>query len=127
MWWQVQDLDRKVRRGRERLAQDLDASNLVPISTEKSDQLVNIEESIKKFLEEIETFGEEGKVDEAEALMKKVMSMCSVLILSLSHVSFHEDISSFQPDVRRLQPHKWFGASCEFQWTFYDTLITKIK
>jgi hypothetical protein len=102
MWWQVQDLDRKVRRGRERLAQDLDASNLVPISTEKSDQLVNIEESIKKFLEEIETFGEEGKVDEAEALMKKVMSMCSVLILSLSHISFHEDISSFQPDVRRL-------------------------
>ena len=69
---QIQDLDRKVRRGRERLAQDIDNSSLVPISTEKSDQLVNIEESIKKFLEEIETFGEEGKVDEAEALMKKV-------------------------------------------------------
>lgn len=61
-----------MRRGRDRLAQDIDTSSLIPISTEKSDQLVNIEESIKKFLEEIESFGEEGKVDEAEALMKKV-------------------------------------------------------
>jgi len=61
-----------VQRGRERLAQDVDTSSLIPISTEKSDQLVNIEESIKKILEDIEAFGEEGKVDEAEALMKKV-------------------------------------------------------
>jgi len=35
---------------------------------------VNIEESIKNFLEEIEIFGEEGKVDQAEALMKKVLT-----------------------------------------------------
>jgi len=61
-----------VRRGRERLAQDVDTSSLIPISPKKSDQLVNIEESMKKILEDIETFGEEGKVDEAEALMKKV-------------------------------------------------------
>ncbi|XP_073388022.1 uncharacterized protein [Physcomitrium patens] len=69
----VQDLDRKVRRGRERLAQDANTSTmLMPISTEKSDLLVNIEESIKKLLEKIEVFGEVGQVDEAEALMKKV-------------------------------------------------------
>ncbi|KAH8933623.1 hypothetical protein BDL97_18G039700 [Sphagnum fallax] len=68
----VQDLDRKVRRGRERLAQDVDLANVVPISTEKSDQLAAIEEKIKRLLEQSENLGEEGKVDEAQALMKKV-------------------------------------------------------
>lgn len=72
----MQDLDRKVRRGRERLAQDVDTAALVPISTEKADQLGILEERIKKLLEEIENLGEEGKVDEAEALMKQVSSCC---------------------------------------------------
>jgi GTPase Era involved in 16S rRNA processing len=70
----VQDLDRKVRRGRERLAQDVDLANVVPISTEKSDQLAAIEEKIKRLLEQSENLGEEGKVDEAQALMKKVIN-----------------------------------------------------
>ncbi len=70
----MQDLDRKVRRGRERLAQDVDLANVVPISTEKSDQLAAIEEKIKRLLEQSENLGEEGKVDEAQALMKKVIN-----------------------------------------------------
>lgn len=70
---QVQDLDRKVRRGRERLAQDVDLASLVPMSTEKAEQLATIEEKIKKLLEQSENLGEEGKVDEAQALMKKVI------------------------------------------------------
>ncbi len=70
----MQDLDRKVRRGRERLAQDVDLANVVPISTEKSDQLAAIEEKIKRLLEQSENLGEEGKVDEAQALMKKVLN-----------------------------------------------------
>ncbi len=83
--WQVQDLDRKVRRGRERLAQDVDLANVVPISTEKSDQLAAIEEKIKRLLEQSENLGEEGKVDEAQALMKKVINCwmylsCSFLV-----------------------------------------------
>ncbi|KAH9304415.1 hypothetical protein KI387_008819 [Taxus chinensis] len=68
----VQDLDRKVRRGRERLAQDVDISSMMPISTEKSEQLATIEEKIRKLLEQVENLGEEGKVDEAQALMRKV-------------------------------------------------------
>lgn len=68
----VQDLDRKVRRGRERLAQDVDISSMMSISTEKSDQLATIEEKIRKLLEQVERLGEEGKVDEAQALMRKV-------------------------------------------------------
>eukprot|EP00249_Psilotum_nudum_P014646 c24937_g1_i2 orf=601-1671(+) len=68
----VQDLDRKVRRGRERIAQDVDLASLVPLPTEKAEQLATIEEKIRKLLEQSESLGEEGKVDEAQALMKKV-------------------------------------------------------
>ena len=65
----MQDLDRKLRRGRERIAHDQDAP---PISSEKSEQLSIIEEKMTKLLQQIESLGEEGKVDEAQALMKKV-------------------------------------------------------
>lgn len=67
----VHDLDRRVRRGRERLAQE-DVTPTAPVSTEKSEQLLVLEEKIKKLLEQVETLGEVGKVDEAEALMRKV-------------------------------------------------------
>ncbi|KAF5180215.1 Luc7-like protein [Thalictrum thalictroides] len=68
----VMDLDRKVRRGRERLAQEVEVPPTAPISAEKSEQLTVLEEKIKKLLEQVETLGEAGKVDEAEALMRKV-------------------------------------------------------
>lgn len=65
------DLDRKVRRGRERITLELDVPP-PPLFPEKSEQLSMLEEKIKKLLEQVETLGEAGKVDEAEALMKKV-------------------------------------------------------
>ncbi|XP_010258954.1 PREDICTED: luc7-like protein 3 isoform X2 [Nelumbo nucifera] len=68
----VYDLDRKVRRGRERLAQEVEVTPPAPISTEKSEQLSVLEEKIKNLLEQVESLGEAGKVDEAEALMRKV-------------------------------------------------------
>jgi len=67
----VHDLDRRVRRGRERLAQE-DVTPTAPVLIEKSEQLLVLEEKIKKLLEQVETLGEAGKVDEAEALMRKV-------------------------------------------------------
>ncbi|KAG6496337.1 luc7-like protein 3 isoform X1 [Zingiber officinale] len=67
----VMDLDRKVRRGRERLEQEVEATP-APIPTEKSEHLSVLEEKIKKLLEQIESLGEAGKIDEAEALMRKV-------------------------------------------------------
>lgn len=73
---QVMDLDRKVKRGRDRLAQEVDATP-APVPAEKSEQLSVLEEKIKKLLEQIETLGESGKVDEAEALMRKVMQTVS--------------------------------------------------
>uniref|UniRef100_A0A0D9WYH6 Uncharacterized protein n=1 Tax=Leersia perrieri TaxID=77586 RepID=A0A0D9WYH6_9ORYZ len=66
----VMELDRKIRRGRERLAQDVVVPP--PIIGKTSEQLSIIEEKVKKLLEQIEELGEAGKVDEAEALMRKV-------------------------------------------------------
>ncbi|XP_010933679.1 uncharacterized protein [Elaeis guineensis] len=70
----VMDLDRKVKRGRERLAQEVEVPPPPPppISAEKFEQLSVLEEKIKKLLEQVEMLGESGKVDEAEALMRKV-------------------------------------------------------
>ncbi|KAL3834630.1 hypothetical protein ACJIZ3_009366 [Penstemon smallii] len=68
----VSDLDRKVRRGRERLAQEVEVPPPPPISAEKSEQLSVLEEKIRNLLEQVESLGEAGKVDEAEALMRKV-------------------------------------------------------
>ncbi|XVE56386.1 hypothetical protein DITRI_Ditri04bG0004800 [Diplodiscus trichospermus] len=69
------DLDRRVRRGRERLAQELEPAPPAPLSAEKSEQLSVLEEKIKNLLEQVETLGEAGKVDEAEALMRKVEAL----------------------------------------------------
>lgn len=68
----VMDLDRKVRRGRERLDQDVEVPPPPPVPVEKSEQLSVLEEKIKNLLEQVESLGEAGKVDEAEALMRKV-------------------------------------------------------
>ncbi|KAG1362179.1 luc7-like protein 3 [Cocos nucifera] len=67
----VMDLDRKVKRGHDRLAQEVEVPP-PPISADKSEQLSVLEEKIKKLLEQVEMLGESGKVDEAEALMRKV-------------------------------------------------------
>ncbi|XWS60098.1 hypothetical protein CRYUN_Cryun07bG0005300 [Craigia yunnanensis] len=71
----VTDLDRRVRRGRERLAQEVEPVPPAPLSAEKSEQLSVLEEKIKNLLEQVETLGEAGKVDEAEALMRKVEAL----------------------------------------------------
>ncbi|XP_062092178.1 uncharacterized protein LOC133798025 [Humulus lupulus] len=68
----VMDLDRRVRRGRERLAQEVEPAPAQPLSSEKSEQLSQLEDKIKNLLEQVESLGEAGKVDEAEALMRKV-------------------------------------------------------
>ncbi|XP_061353220.1 uncharacterized protein LOC133297992 [Gastrolobium bilobum] len=71
----VMDLDRRVRRGRERLAQEVEPAPPPPLTAEKSEQLSVLEEKIKNLLEQVESLGEAGKVDEAEALMRKVETL----------------------------------------------------
>ena len=87
---QVMDLDRRVRRGRERIDQEVEVPPPPPVSAEKSEQLLMLEEKIKNLLEQVETLGEAGKVDEAEALMRKVpISICnSILNIYIIIVNF---------------------------------------
>ncbi|KAI9397988.1 hypothetical protein POPTR_003G109000v4 [Populus trichocarpa] len=66
------ELDRRVRRGRERLAQGDEPVAPPPLSADKSERLSVVEEKIKNLLVQVEALGEVGKVDEAQALMKKV-------------------------------------------------------
>ena len=83
---QVMDLDRRVRRGRERLTQEVEVPPPPSISAEKSEQLTGLEERIKNLLEQVETLGEAGKVDEAEALMRKVvLSMNILFVISIAN------------------------------------------
>ncbi|CAK8575414.1 unnamed protein product [Lathyrus sativus] len=71
----VMDLDRRVKRGRERLNQEVELPPPPPLTAEKSEQLSVLEEKIKNLLEQVESLGEAGKVDEAEALMRKVETL----------------------------------------------------
>ena len=73
------DLDRRVRRGRERLAQEVEPTPSPPLPVEKSEQLLVLEEKIKNLVEQVESLGEAGKVDEAEALMRKVLKLMQLL------------------------------------------------
>lgn len=69
----MQDLDKKIRRGRDRLAQDVVEVPPPAAHAEKVEQLAILEEKIKKLLEQIEQLGDTGKIDEATALMRKVL------------------------------------------------------
>lgn len=90
------DLDRRVRRGRERLAQEVEPPPPPPLTAEKSEQLSVLEEKIKNLLEQVESLGEAGKVDEAEALMRKVMKM----MLHLSFLAYAIDgLYSMTPPI----------------------------
>ena len=51
-----------------------------PISAEKAEQLSLLEEKIKNLLEQVESLGEAGKVDEAEALMRKVLQIMLAIL-----------------------------------------------
>jgi hypothetical protein len=80
---QVLDLDRKIKRGRDRLAQD--AATPLPNTIRKAEQLSALEENIKKMSVQVEELGEAGKVDEAEALMKQVL-IFEIHLFSLYYV-----------------------------------------
>lgn len=88
------DLDRKVRRGRERLDQEVEPPPPPPISAEKAEQLSVLEDKIKNLLEQVESLGEAGKVDEAEALMRKVIHFENYVILTFKYSGFTNIIDS---------------------------------
>ncbi|KAJ4968487.1 hypothetical protein NE237_015188 [Protea cynaroides] len=66
------DLDRKARHGWESLAQESKLLLLLQSQVGSLSNLSALEERMKNPLEQVETFGEEGQVDEAGALKRKV-------------------------------------------------------
>ncbi|XP_062029860.1 GDP-mannose transporter GONST3 [Rosa rugosa] len=67
----VMDLDRRVRRERERRSLEGEPTSPTPLPTNKSEQLFVLEEKLKNLLKQVDALGEIGKVDEAEALKRK--------------------------------------------------------
>lgn len=92
------DLDRRVRRGRERLSQEVEPAPPPPLTAEKSEQLSVLEEKIKNLLEQVESLGEAGKVDEAEALMRKVLN--TMQYLSSLAFNIDDSLSFHDPNHR---------------------------
>ncbi|KAL5538722.1 hypothetical protein UlMin_044804 [Ulmus minor] len=91
----VMDLDRRVRRGREHLSQEVEPAPPPPLSTEKSKQLSVLEEKIKNLLEQVEILGEAGKVDEVEALIRKSQNDKVLMVAQEKKMALCEICGSF--------------------------------
>eukprot|EP01102_Stenamoeba_stenopodia_P009430 TRINITY_DN2778_c0_g1_i4.p1 TRINITY_DN2778_c0_g1~~TRINITY_DN2778_c0_g1_i4.p1 ORF type:complete len:327 (-),score=57.16 TRINITY_DN2778_c0_g1_i4:187-1101(-) len=70
----ISDLDKRIRRGHERLDHQDDLPE-VPLSEENRLRVEKINEQIVDLLGKIQTLGEEGNIDEAEALTRQVESL----------------------------------------------------
>jgi len=69
----IGDLDRKIRRSHERLDQDKDEEpESPPIDTELAAKIAAISEREKALIDQMETLGEEGKIDELQNVKKHV-------------------------------------------------------
>ncbi|KAK9761789.1 splicing factor, partial [Basidiobolus ranarum] len=68
----INDLDRKIRKGKERLNIQPDESLLNPNKDEKEEKIVLLDEKIKSLLAQIEEAGEEGRVQEAQDLNQQL-------------------------------------------------------
>ncbi|KAF9427490.1 Luc7-like protein 3, partial [Podila epigama] len=69
------DLERKIRRGKERKDKEVDETLLNPRKDEKEEKIVMLEQKIKDTLAKVEEAGEEGRVDEAQVLTDQVEKM----------------------------------------------------
>jgi len=67
----VDDLDRRIKRGHDRLDHQEDKSEM-PLTGESAQKINLVSEKLQKLLKQIEDLGEEGKVDESQQLMKVV-------------------------------------------------------
>ncbi|CAG8629226.1 4863_t:CDS:2 [Funneliformis caledonium] len=69
------DLDKKIRKGNDRLNVRPDDTLLNPNKDEKEEKMIILDEKIKDLLVKIEEAGEEGRVQEAQILTKDVESL----------------------------------------------------
>ncbi|KAG0265483.1 Luc7-like protein 3 [Actinomortierella ambigua] len=71
----VHDLERKIRRGKERKDKEVDETLLNPRKDEREEKIIILEQKIKETLAKVEEAGEEGRVDEAQSLTEQVEKM----------------------------------------------------
>ncbi|ORZ27118.1 hypothetical protein BCR41DRAFT_380065 [Lobosporangium transversale] len=83
------DLERKIRRGKERKDKEVDENLLNPRKDEKEERIVMLEQKIKDTLAKVEEAGEEGHVDEAQALSEQVEKMQA----DLEHLKSNDDVN----------------------------------
>jgi len=65
----INDLDRRIKRGHERLDHQDDEPNM-PVTVENKEKIESINQRCDEIVKQIEELGEEGRVEEANALMK---------------------------------------------------------
>ncbi|KAG0206849.1 Luc7-like protein 3 [Mortierella sp. GBA30] len=83
------DLERKIRRGKERKDKEVDETLLNPRKDEKEEKIVMLEQKIKDTLAKVEEAGEEGRVDEAQTLTTQVEKMQA----DLQHLKQNDDVN----------------------------------
>ncbi|CAG8701760.1 7203_t:CDS:2 [Dentiscutata erythropus] len=69
------DLDKKIRKGNDRLNVRPDDTLLNPNKDEKEERMIILDVKIKELLVKIEEAGEEGRVQEAQSLTKEVETL----------------------------------------------------
>ncbi|KAG0057738.1 hypothetical protein BGZ83_003636 [Gryganskiella cystojenkinii] len=83
------DLQRKIRRGKERKDKEVDETLLNPRKDEKEEKMVMLEQKIKDTLAKVEEAGEEGRVGEAQTLTEQVEKMQA----DLDHLKKNDDVN----------------------------------
>ncbi|KAI8602559.1 hypothetical protein EDD21DRAFT_335750 [Dissophora ornata] len=83
------DLERKIRRGKERKDKEVDENLLNPRKDEKEEKIIMLEQKIKDMLAKVEEAGEEGRVDEAQVLTDLVEKLQA----DLEHLKQNDDVN----------------------------------
>ncbi|KAG0329535.1 Luc7-like protein 3 [Dissophora globulifera] len=83
------DLERRIRRGKERKDKEVDENLLNPRKDEKEEKIIMLEQKIKDTLAKVEEAGEEGRVDEAQVLTDQVEKLQA----ELEHLKQNDDVN----------------------------------
>jgi hypothetical protein len=68
------DVDSRINRGKGRLSRTLKPNSDDPEFRKREEQILEIAKSISALLKEMESLGEEGKIDELDALIPKMLA-----------------------------------------------------
>jgi len=102
----IDDLDRKIKRGHDRLEHQEEKGD-IPLTGEASEKLNTISGKIQLLLKQMEEYGEEGKVEESQQLMK-----------SIEQLKAEKEIIVLSADTRTLSSQEKRMKVCEICGAF---------